>query len=83
MINQLNEKRFMICINNEGYEASLDRWKVYQCVPDKEAERHMEIRVIDEEGEDYLYPLDCFSPIHLELSVANALVMENSVSGNL
>ena len=78
MIDHLNGKRFVICINNEGYEASLDRWKVYQCVPDKEAEKHNEIRVIDEEGEDYLYPADCFSSVQLELSVAEALVMENS-----
>lgn len=76
MIDHLNGKRFVICINNKGNEASLDRWKVYQCIPDEEAERHNEIRVIDEEGEDYLYPADCFSPVQLESSVAKILVME-------
>ncbi len=76
MIDHLNGKRFVICFNNKGNEASLDRWKVYQCIPDEEAERHNEIRVIDEEGEAYLYPADCFSPVQLEFSVAKILVME-------
>ena len=80
MIDQLNGKRFVICINNRGNEASLDQWKVYQCLPDEEAEKHNEVRVIDEEGEDYLYPADCFSPVQLELSVARTLIMQNSTN---
>lgn len=75
MIDHLKGKRFVICINNTGNEASLERWKVYQCLPDKEAEKHSEIRVIDEEGEDYLYPADCFSFVQLESSVAKTFVM--------
>ena len=78
MINQLEEKRVVICIDNKENEASLEQWKVYQCLPDEEAERHNEIRVVDEEGEDYLYPSDCFSPVSLEPSVAKIFIMQNS-----
>ncbi len=76
MIDKLNGKKFVICVNNEGNEASLVRWKVYQCIPDKTAEKHKEIRVIDEEGEGYLYSEDCFSSVQLESSVANTFIAE-------
>jgi len=78
MINQLEGKRVVICIENKGNEASLEQWKVYQCLPDEEAERHNEIRVVDEEGEDYLYPSDFFSPVSLEPSIAKIFIMQNS-----
>ena len=51
VINRLEGRNLVICINNEGNEVSLERWKIYQSIPDPEAERHEEIRVIDEEGE--------------------------------
>ncbi len=78
MISQLEGKRLVICIDNRGNEASLEKWKVYQCLPDEEAERHNEIRVIDEEGEDYLYPSDMFSSVSLEASIAKIFIMQNS-----
>ena len=78
MINQHEKKRLVICIDNKGNEASLERWKVYQCLPDEEVERHNEIRVVDEEGEDYLYPSDFFSPVSLEPSVTKIFIMQNS-----
>lgn len=57
--------RFLICIKNDGYAASLELRKVYQLMPDAEAtDRHF-VRVIDESGEDYLYPEDFFVPIQL------------------
>ena len=70
MINQFEGKRFVVCIENKGNEVSLEKWKIYQCLSDEEAEKYNEIRVIDEEGEDYLYPSDFFSPVSLELSIA-------------
>ena len=79
MINQLEGKRLVICIDNMGNEASLEQWKVYQCLPDEEAERHNEIRVIDEEGEDYLYPFACFPLVLLEPSVARIFIMQNTI----
>ncbi len=58
-------RRFAICIDNAGYPASLDRWKVYQVLPDPDAEKHRMIRVIDESGEDYLYPKAYFALVDL------------------
>ena len=55
----------MICVNNRNYEASLEIRKVYEVLPDKTAERHHQIRVIDESGEDYLYPEKYFAPVRL------------------
>ena len=78
MINQLDGKRLVICIDNKGNEASLEKWKVYQCLPDEEAEKHNEIRVIDEEGEDYLYPSDFFSTVTLEPSIAKIFIRQNT-----
>ncbi len=78
MINQPDKDRLVLCIDNGGNEASLEQWKIYQCLPDKNAEKHNEIRVIDEEGEDYLYPSDFFSPVVLESSVTKAFIMQNS-----
>ena len=83
MVNQFEGKLLVICIDNKENEASLEQWKVYQSLPDKEAEKHNEIRVIDEEGEDYLYPADCFSPISLEPSIAKLSILQNSKNGQI
>ena len=77
MIDQLEKNRLVICIDNKGNEASLERWKVYQCIQDEGAEKHNELRVIDEEGEDYLYPADLFSSVSLEPSIAETFIMQN------
>lgn len=55
--------QFAICIDNAGYEVSLERHKLYQLVPDDEAAKHHQLRVRDESGEDYLYPEACFVPL--------------------
>ncbi len=52
--------RFAICINNSGYPASLELRKVYRVLPDEEAERDGDLRIVDETGEDYLYPASYF-----------------------
>ena len=77
MIDHIDEMRLVVCTDNKGNEASLEQWKIYQALPDEEADRRSEIRVIDEEGEDYLYPSDCFSPVFLESSVAKTFIMQN------
>jgi hypothetical protein len=59
------KRHFMICIENRGYRASLEIRKIYKVLIDREAERHHQIRVIDESGEDYLYPADYFAPVWL------------------
>ena len=59
------KKHYMICVSNQGYEASLETRKLYQVLSDKEAERNHQIRVVDESGEDYLYPEEYFAPVRL------------------
>jgi hypothetical protein len=58
-----NQSYYVICIKNEGYEADLKLRTVYQVLPDESADRSHYIRVIDETGEDYLFPADFFVPI--------------------
>ena len=65
--------QFVVCLKNNGYEASLEPRKIYQVLPDKEAERHKMLRVIDESGEDYLYPKKQFVSLRLPPSIAKAL----------
>lgn len=56
---------FAICVENEGYGASLELWKVYRVIPDREAAEHGLMRVADESGEDYLYPTRFFERLAL------------------
>ena len=53
-------RRLVICIDNSGYEVSLERRKIYVSVADARAENLGQLRVIDESGEDYLYPKESF-----------------------
>lgn len=67
--------QFVVCLKNNGYEASLEPRKIYQVLPDKEAESHKMIRVIDESGEDYLFPASLFSPISLPQALIEELAL--------
>ena len=58
-------EQLVVCLDNEGYAASLERRKIYIALPDLEAETHGMLRVIDESGEDYLYPKASFGSITL------------------
>lgn len=62
-------KGLVVCINNEGYSVSLERRKLYVTMPDAEATKHGQLRVIDESGEDYLYPQEFFVAIELPQSL--------------
>ena len=53
---QRTRTRYVVCIKNKGYRASLEKRKIYKVIPDAEASAHKLIRVVDESGEDYLYP---------------------------
>ncbi len=64
---------FVICIDNTSYSASLELRKAYPCLPDPQAAKHQMIRVIDESGEDYLYPEARFVRIELSQPAARAL----------
>ena len=65
--------KFVVCLKNDGYRASLEPRKIYITVPDAQAVPHHMIRVIDESGEDYLYPEALFSPIALPQQLADAM----------
>jgi hypothetical protein len=56
---------FVVCINNEDYPASLERHKIYRVVQDEDAVSDGDLRIIDESGEDYLYPASYFVPIKI------------------
>jgi hypothetical protein len=67
-------KRLVICLENAGYEASLERRKIYVSLPDSRAEKLGQVRVIDESGEDYLYDKDAFLEISPPQSVRRAIL---------
>ena len=67
-------KRFAVCLRNTGYEASLERRKIYQVLPDARASRHDLLRVVDESGEDYLYPESYFASISLPQPLRKAVL---------
>ena len=68
-----SKKRYVICIRNDEYEVDLDLRKVYQIIPDAKSEKLGMFRIVDESGEDYLYPQDFFLPIALPKTVERAL----------
>jgi hypothetical protein len=68
------KQKFLLCVDNEGYEASLEARKLYETIPDKEAERHKQVRIIDESGEDYLYPSKFFAPVRLSMQTKNRIL---------
>jgi hypothetical protein len=65
--------RFAVCINNKGFEASLEVGKLYEIVADAEAESDGMLRVIDEDGEDYLFEANIFYPLVVPTDLAVAL----------
>ncbi|MGO9567284.1 MAG: hypothetical protein ACLP5H_07075 [Desulfomonilaceae bacterium] len=75
MEQKQGKPQFVVCIKNEGYNASLELRKIYRVVPDATAAVHRMTRVIDESGEDYLFPQDCFAPITLPETLVEALAL--------
>ncbi len=65
---------FVVCLDNEGYRASLEVGKLYRFIPDQEAEAEGLIRVFDESGEDYAFDAERFHPISLPTVVEKALL---------
>jgi len=74
MPRKSSSAQFMVCVKNEGYPASLEVRKVYRLVADTEAARHQLVRVVDESGEDYLYPEAFFAPVELPAAVKRAFL---------
>jgi hypothetical protein len=67
-------KQLVVCIKNAGYVASLEKRKIYVAFRDTAADKHGLIRVVDESGEDYLYPKVFFHPIALPQSLKKAVL---------
>jgi hypothetical protein len=66
--------QFAVCVDNGGYEASLERNKIYVVLPDQDAERDGDLRVVDESGEDYLFCDDRFVAINVPAAVKASLL---------
>jgi hypothetical protein len=67
-------RHFAVCVDNAGYEAALERNKIYVVISDKDAEREGDLRVIDESGEDYLFSAGRFVAIDVPAAVKASLL---------
>ena len=74
MAKTSSKRQLVVCVKNEGYEVSLERRKIYVSIADDDAQAHKLVRVIDESGEDYLYPQAMFLPISLPQSIRRAVL---------
>jgi hypothetical protein len=70
--------RFAVCVDNSGYEASLELHKIYSVIPDAEAAQDGDLRIVDESGEDYLFEAKRFIPIELPSPLKRAVLRKAS-----
>lgn len=68
------ELKFVVCINNKDYPVSLELHKIYQVLPDEKIEADGEMRVIDESGEDYIYPAEWFVVVDVPAAVESSFL---------
>ena len=71
--------RFVVCIKNTGYPASLELHKIYRVLADVDAARDGDVRVVDESGEDYLYPATWFEAVELPRRVKTSLLRRTTL----
>ena len=71
--SEATDHSYVVCVDNHGYEASLEKHKIYRVLADKAAARDDDLRVIDESGEDYLYSSARFVPIAVPDEVERSL----------
>jgi hypothetical protein len=74
MAKKKTASRYLLCIKNDNYPASLEVRKVYRKMPDKAAAARHFVRIIDESGEDYLYPDSYFLAIKLPRAAVSAFI---------
>lgn len=67
------ESEFVVCVKNDDYPASLEVRKLYPRIPDADAESHGQLRIVDESGEDYLYPEEYFMAVELPAEVQRTI----------
>ena len=70
--------QFVVCVNNSEYPASLELRKLYQVIPDTAAAKLRMLRIVDESGEDYLYPAECFVAVALPPSTKKAVLQADN-----
>jgi hypothetical protein len=70
--------RFVVCIENAGYPASLELHKIYRILADADAARDGDVRIVDESGEDYLYPAEWFATLELPRRVKSSLLRRSA-----
>jgi hypothetical protein len=78
MTTNNRKPRYVLCVKNAGYEVSLERRKVYRALPNSKALSHGLVRVIDESGDDYLYPVDFFVTIEVPKEAVPAFAAAQS-----
>jgi hypothetical protein len=69
-----NTKQLVVCVKNNGYAAALEKRKLYVSLRDVAAEKHGLIRIVDESGDDYLYPRTYFRGVALPQSIKRAVM---------
>ena len=72
----MSKLTFLVCVKNDGYEASLELRKLYRVLPDAQAARLGQVRVVEESGEDYLFPNSLFAPVRLPSETKELLLAE-------
>jgi hypothetical protein len=75
MSTKSEKLHYVLCLSNKKYPASLETRKIYQSIADPQAEAHGQIRIIDESGEDYLYPQNLFIPIKVPQAATRAFAL--------
>ena len=73
--------KFLLCVKNDEVEASLEARKVYQVVPDAQAETKGMVRIIDETGEDYFFPQSYFAEVQIDQTVIETYLLQALYSG--
>jgi len=71
---KMQARQLVVCVENDGYAVSLEKRKIYVALRDASAEKHNMLRIIDESGEDYLYPKTSFRSIALPQAVKRAVL---------
>jgi hypothetical protein len=67
-------RQLVVCVENDGYAVSLEKRKIYVALRDAVADKHHMLRIVDESGEDFLYPKTSFRPIALPKAVRRAVL---------
>ncbi len=77
MAKKESRPRFVVCVSSDGCD-DLEVWKLYRVLPDAKAEAEEYLRVVDESGEDYLYPTSRFVPVELTAAAVRQVLSATS-----